>query len=190
MNKRTLARLMAVPADSAGYLLIRAEDETDLADLRRSLSEAIPEANVLTREAMASSDQEMIRQMGVDIIRAMDAVSYAVGLMAIALTIYAATVERSREFGVLKAMGATPLMLMQVVVAQALLVSAAGLVIGDALAMGLGILIPFAYPEMLIMVSAGMLARQVPLILGLSGISAVLPAANILRLDPLMVFKA
>jgi putative ABC transport system permease protein len=189
INKGTLAALMGVPVDSASYVLIRPEAGVDPTALAARLRQAIPDVNLLTRQDFIASDQEMIRQMGVDIIRAMNGVSYVVGLLVIALTIYTATVERVREYGVLKAIGANTAMLMRVVAAQAFISSGVGLILGVALAIGVGALITAALPEMLIVIEPAELLRQVPILAGITGIAALLPLGHIIRLDPMIVFK-
>lgn len=189
INKATLASLMGVPVDSASYVLIRPEAGVDLTELAARLQLAVPDVNLLTRQAFIASDQEMIRQMGADIIQAMNGVAYIVGLLVIALTIYTATIERVREYGVLKAIGADAAMLMRVVAAQAFISSGVGFILGVLLAFGVGALITAALPEMLIVINPDEVLRQAPILAVITGLAALLPIGRILRLDPMIVFK-
>jgi predicted lysophospholipase L1 biosynthesis ABC-type transport system permease subunit len=68
----------------------------------------------------------------------------------VGLVIYTASVEREREYGVLKAIGAHNRMLYGVVAFQALIAAGAGAVVGIGLALGAAQLIMTLRPEILI----------------------------------------
>ncbi len=190
VNKQTLAALMGIPQDAASYILIQPEPGVDLDALADRLREAVPEANLMSQEAFAASDQEMIRQMGADILWAMNIVSYIVGLLVIGLTIYTATLERAHEYGVLKAIGADTLRLMQVVFAQAFISTVLGFFVGVGLSYAVAALVSRVYPEMLVLIEIETLVRQIPVLLAVTALAALLPLGRIVRLDPVAVFKA
>lgn len=189
LNWQTLARLMGLPPGTPSYVLIRPEPGADLAALAGRLRVELPQTNVIPREDFIASDQEMIRQMGADILSAMNGISYVVGLLVIALTVYTAALERSREFGMLKAIGADLAALLRAVLAQAYLSAGLGFLAGTALAYGLAALISRLLPEMLILIEPERLLRQIPVFLVLTGLAALPPIARVARQDPLVVFK-
>lgn len=190
VNKDALALLMGVSSESASYILIKPEQGADLAALTDRLREALPEANLLTQSAFIASDKEMIRQMGADIIQAMNYVAYVVGLLVIGLTIYTATLERKREYGVLKAIGAGTPALLRVVFAQAFIGSGLGFVLGVALAYGVAALVVRIFPEMLILIEPTYVLQQAPVLFLVTTLAALLPIGRIARMDPMVVFKA
>lgn len=189
-NKAALARLMGVPPDAASYILVRPEEGADLETLAARLRQAAPEANLMTQGDFAASDQEMIRQMGVDVIRAMNLVAYVVGLLVIGLTIYTATVERAREYGVLKAIGANLRRLLAVVFAQSFVSAGLGFLAGIGLAYGTAALVSALFPEMLILIEPAQLLREAPILALITALAALLPLGRIARLDPMVVFQA
>jgi putative ABC transport system permease protein len=189
VNKAALSSLIGVPTGADSYILVQLEPDADKEAVAHALQEAVPEANVLTREAFIASDQEMIRQMGADIIRAMTIVAYVVGLLVVGLTIYTATVERAREYAVLKALGAQSGQLMRAVFAQALLSSVLGFGAGVILAIVAAGLVGRLLPEMLVLVRPEEVARQAPVILAVTALAALLPLSRVLRLDPMVVFR-
>lgn len=189
VNKETLAVMMGLPVDAASYILVQPEPGTELDFVAGGLREAVPEANVITREAFMASDQEMIRQMGVDIIRAMTVVAYVVGLLVIGLTIYTATVERAREYAVLKAIGAHSGHLLRAVFAQAIVSTALGFIAGVMLAYVTAAVVGRLLPEMLVLIRAQEVLRQAPVLLLVTGLAALLPMGRVLRLDPMVVFR-
>jgi len=189
INKKTLAGLMGVPAETASYILIRPEPGVDRDVLAARLRQELPDANLITQEAFIESDREMIRQMGADILQAMNAVSYVVGLLVIALTVYTATLEKSREYGVLKAIGAGTWALLRAVLAQAYLGSTLGLVFGIGMAYGIAALVSRLLPEMLVLIELETLVRQIPVFIVVTGLAALLPLGRLAGLDPVVVFK-
>lgn len=144
----------------------------------------------MTQADFAASDQEMIRQMGTDIIKAMNMVSYVVGLLVIGLTIYTATLERAREYGMLKAIGANFSSLVKVVFTQAYINTGLGFITGVVLSYVIAFIVSALLPEMLILIRVENWLQQVPILIGVTALAALLPLGRIVRLDPMVVFKA
>ena len=80
----------------------------------------------------------------------MIAIAFLVGTLIVGMVIYSATIERQREYGVLKAMGAHNAILYRTVVAQALVVASVGALMGVGLAAGIAQLIMALRPQFLI----------------------------------------
>jgi putative ABC transport system permease protein len=181
---------MGVSPEAASYILIQPAPGIDLETLADRLRAALPQANLLTQSAFMASDKEMIRQMGADIIRAMDYVAYIVGLLVIGLTIYTATLERKREYGVLKAIGADTTALLQAVFVQSFIGSGVGFVVGVGAAYGVAVLVRYLFPEMLILIRPSSVFQQMPVFLLVTAFAALLPIGRIARMDAMVVFKA
>ncbi len=190
VNKTALAQLMGISSRAASYILIQPDPTADIDVLVDHLREAVPEANLMTQDDFIDSDREMLRQMGVDVIRAINMVSYVVGLLVIGLTIYTATVERARDYGVLKAIGANNRQLLSMVFVQAFVSSGLGYLMGIVLAYGTAALVSRLFPEMLIIIDPTRLVRQIPVMIFITALAALLPVGRIARLDPMMVFRA
>jgi putative ABC transport system permease protein len=142
--------------------------------------------NVLTKQAMAANDLNLFAKVFSAPIRLMVAISFLVGTMMVGLIIYTATVERQREYGVIKAIGGRNRFLYQVVLAQAFFASFAGSTLGILLANGLAQWIMRVRPQFLIVfdpVDAGQ-----ALLAGL-GIAAIFPTRVVAQLAPAEVFR-
>ena len=190
INKKLLASMLGISPQTASYILIQPEVGLAPKILTDRLFDAIPGINIMDQVDFAASDQELIRQMGADIIKAMNMVSYLVGLLVIGLTIYTATLERAREYGVLKAIGANFLSLVEVVFVQAYISSGLGFITGVGLSYVVANLISSLLPEMLILIRLENILQQIPVIIGITAIAALLPLGRIARLDPMIAFKA
>ncbi len=189
VNKDWLTGVLGVPPGTDSYILIQPEPGLNPDILVGNLCALVPGNRVMTQQEFAASDQEMIRQMGADIIKAMNTVSYVVGLLVIALTIYTATLEHAREYGVLKAIGAGYGRLVQVALAQAFFSSALGFVAGVVLSYGIAALVVHLLPEMLVLIRPTDVLRQIPVLATITLLAGLFPLGRIARLDPMVVFK-
>lgn len=189
-NKTAMALLMGVSPDSASYILIQPEEDVNLNTLASNIRTSIPDANLLTQDAFAASDREMIRQMGADIIQMMNIIAYVIGVLVIGITIYTATLERSREYGVLKAIGAKPGQLLQLVLSQSFVSVGFGYLVGVLAAYGLATIVMQFVPEMPILLEPTRWLLQAPILALVAVVATLLPMARIVQIDPLVVFKA
>jgi putative ABC transport system permease protein len=189
VNKPALAALMGVSPQASSYILVRPDPETDVQALAGQLRTAVPEANIVPRADFVKSERALIRQMGTDVIQAMSTVAYMIALLVIGLTIYTATLERAREYGVLKAIGANHPQLVSVVIAQAFVAAGLGYLIGIGLAWGTAALVGRLFPEMLILIQPTLVMRTMPTLALVTALAALLPLGRIMRLDPLVAFR-
>lgn len=188
VRKASLAEMLGLPPGVSSYILVQSAAGADRAKLERQL-DSIEAAHALQREAFIASDQLMIRSMGIDVVRAMKSVAYVVGLLVIGLTLYTATLERKREYGILRAVGGSLRHLWAVVLAQALISALLGILFGVALAFAVAWLISTALPEMLVLVYFTDVLSVMWTLLMVSILAALLPAVQVGRLDPMMVFR-
>jgi putative ABC transport system permease protein len=190
VNKETLAALASAPPDSASFVLVRPQDGVDPKVLAERLQTEVPGIHVELQSAFAESDRELIRQMGEDIIRAMNIIAYIVGLLVIAFTIYTATLERAREYGMLKALGASFPKLAIVVLAQSFISSALGTILGIGAAFGVAALVTRVSPDMLVLIEPANVIRQLPTLALVTALASLLPMIRIASQDAMIVFKA
>ncbi len=108
----------------------------------------------------------------------------------IALILYGRVLERRTQFAVLLTLGGTPGYLRRVVVVQALVLGLVGLGVGAALTAGIGVLINRHVPEMLFASAPAEMARSAAVVLVAALVGAVLPLAQIRRIEPAEVFRA
>lgn len=189
VNKQALAFLLGVSPNAASYILVQPDPSEKPNVLAEDLSKAFPEANLMTQAEFIASDKEMIRQMGADVIRAMNVVAYLVGMLVIGLTIYTATLERAREYGMLKAVGANTWNLLNLVIVQALISVGLGALAGIILSYAVAALINRFLPEMLVLIEPGYILQQFPLLLVITALAALLPLSRVARQDPMIVFQ-
>jgi putative ABC transport system permease protein len=120
--------------DETIYILVRTTPGADIAALKDRLARTVPGVDVLTTEEFSRRTRNYwMFTTGAGIALLIAAVlGFVVGLTVVAQTIYASTVDRLREFGTLKAIGAGNGYVSLLVAKQALILAVAGYVPGLA----------------------------------------------------------
>lgn len=122
-------------------------------------------------------------------IRVMVAVAFAVGSLVIALTAYSAIVDRSREYGIIRALGAGRGRLYRLAVTQTLALAGLGFLAGGFM-FGLGRAVLVALrPQFAIVLTPQIVIRTGLVALGMGLVAAVVPARRLARLDPAEAYR-
>jgi putative ABC transport system permease protein len=171
------------------YILVRAREGEAVEDLKRRIAARVSDVDVLTRDewARVQSNYWMFGTgAGVTVLIAA-ALGLLVGVVVVAQTIYAATVDHIREYGTLKAMGATNAYIYKVIIKQAAISGVIGYAVGMAVALVVAqisqqgttaIIVP---PPLV----AGLFALTMLMCVGASVVSI----NKVTRIDPAMVFR-
>jgi putative ABC transport system permease protein len=177
------------PESKTTFILVRAEPGADLETVRTSLLERVGDVDVYTTPEFARRTQVYwMFGTGAGIALLIAAVmGLFVGVVIVAQTIYATTMDHIREFGTLKAMGASNRYIHRVIIRQAVIASVIGYSVAIAVAQiivrgseqgGAPIKMPLQMAIAMFVVALVMC------------ISASLVSIHkVTRLDPAMVFK-
>lgn len=188
LNLDTARTLLTVPqAVSFGYVVLA--DPATATQRAEELAQKYPNMTVLDKQTFLKNNREFIEESFLPIIRAIVLIALLIGIAVIGLTIYTATVDKSREYGILKAIGVSNRQLYAVVLTQAALVTAVGTVVGIVLSLLLAaglrqwINVP---PE----ISSGTVGVVALLSVGMAMLASFIPVRRLVRIDPAEVFKA
>ncbi len=178
-----------VAVDQTLFMLVKVADGADVKTVQKALAARLPDSDVHTAAEFSAMTREywmFTTGAGVAVLLAA-ALGLVVGIVVVAQTIYATTMDHLREYGTLKAIGANNSYLYRVIIQQAV----ASAIVGYLLAMivsyfvvkgsqtgGAAILVP---PQMV----GGMFVLTVVMCVG----AALVSINKVTRLDPAMVFK-
>ena len=164
------------------YILIKVKETADPVAVARQIDQELPgNAVQFTRDVFASVESS-IPSLGV-FLRLLVALAAVVSALVVMLAMHTTITERTREIGILKAMGASRAYIVGEIEREALLISMLGLVLGFGIALGAGFLIHkstgllFEYGWNWVLAAAA---------IGLVGgaIGALYPAMRAANLDP------
>jgi len=180
-------KLLRAPG-ATSFLLVTPATGVAPEDLRARLNDRSG-VNALTKAEMAANDLKLFATVFSAPLRLMVAIAFLVGTMVVGLVIYTATVERQREYGVLKAIGAANPLLYRVVITQALVAALAGALFGVLLAYGAGQWIMSARPQFLVVFAPRDVLWALLAGLGMALAAALFPARMVAGLAPAEVFR-
>jgi putative ABC transport system permease protein len=189
MNGKDARALLALDG-YVSFFLIAVDPDADPDTVARAATTAVPGSEAHTAADFANATRDLVSQGFLPVVGALVGIGFAIGGAVIALTIYTATIERARDFGVLKAIGADDGFLYRIVVQQSLGVGAAGAALG-IVASGLAAsLIQRRVPEFVTDLQPLDAAGVFVIALVVSAVAALVPVRRISRIDPAMVFRA
>ena len=174
---------------SVSFVLVKVKARISPEAVAARIEKEVPGVTAQSREAFATQERKIVKNMVTDLITTMNLVGFLVGLAVMALTVYIATLSRRQEYGILKAVGARNRYLYGTVLAQAL----SSVVLGFALAMTitflLSVIIPSLGSDLALQISSASLLKVGVVSLVIAALSALLPIRQIAGLDPALVFK-
>jgi putative ABC transport system permease protein len=127
------------PNDSITYVLVQAKPGQDLQVLKQRLESALPNTRAYTRTEMATQTENYWeKRTSIGFILGLGAiVGVVVGVVIVSQILYASVSDHLREFGTIKAMGASDWKAYRIIVEQALWMAIFGYLPGMALCVGL-----------------------------------------------------
>ena len=177
------------PVSARTFFVLTLEDPSQRDLFARRLAVAAPEVKFVTGEQFATETRDRILGNVLPILIVVLVVAFIVGLAVAGLTIYTATVEKSREYGILKAEGFTNPFLYRVVFEQSMITGALGFFLGAGLTL---LAAPFAedsVPQFVVFVRWQDIAGVAGSTLLMALIAAYIPVRRLASIDPVMVFK-
>jgi putative ABC transport system permease protein len=171
------------------YVLVRVTNGSRPGEVADAIAAAVTGTTAMPRDAFAAEERRLVMDMSGDVIAIMNAIGFAVGLVVVALTVYVATLARRREYGVLKALGASNRFLYRVVLGQASFSVAAGLLVGVGFTAGLAIVVPRTGFDLELAIGIQSVAKVGAVAAVIAMLAALLPIRQIAGLDPAAVFR-
>lgn len=182
------AKAMAVIKDVFNYIYLTAAENNNVI-LAKSLAAKYPELSVLTQDEFVNNNRAELEESFLPIVEALVIIGFLIGVLVIGLTVYTSTIDKSREYGVLKAVGINNRQLYGIVLMQALITTIAGLLLGIGLSAGINRLLAYlinitpilSYSSLLIGCAA---------VLGMGAMASLVPIRRLVKIDPSEVFKS
>lgn len=176
--------------DQTNFILVKAAPGVDIKGLKTKLQQRLPDNDVYETSEFSSMTRHywmFTTGAGVAVLLAA-ALGVVVGIVVVAQTIYATTMDHIREYGTLKAMGAPNRYVFGVIMTQAAIAAIIGYAIGMVVSVfvvhggskgGASIVMNWQVVVLMFFVTLGMCIS-----------AAVVSVNKIMKLDPAMVFKA
>lgn len=176
--------------ETVSFFLLRLEEGADAALLAERLESQLDGIHAMPPSMLAEHDQAVLAEVMETPLMVMLAISFVIGTAVLGLTSYSASLDRLREYGVLKAIGASSSRMRRWLLQESLYRGALGYCLGAVGALAAGRMIEELWPQFTVVVEpAAFLVTAVSLIV-MAILGALLPLRRVERLEPAAVFKA
>lgn len=172
------------------FVLLNLADPAETESMVEKLNRDIDGITAYELTEFARMNGEEITNSFLPIIMVVTIIGFMTGVVVIGMTIYTSTIEKLREFGVLKAIGATDTMLFFIVFEQSLWYSILGFAGGVLLTAGITKLAMELVPVIIAEYTNKIYIFVFISTLVMSAVASFIPIRKISKIDPAMVFKA
>lgn len=177
------------PPELRTFFVLGLEEGADVDGIAQRLEIGAPGVEFIKGDDFAEETRDRILGNILPILIVVLIVAFIVGLAVAGLTIYTATIEKSREYGILKAEGFTNPYLYRVVFEQSIVTGVLGFLLGA----GATILVaPFAQdtvPQFVVFVRWQDIGAVALATLLMALLAAYIPIRRLTSIDPVTVFK-
>lgn len=183
-------KYMNMPRSQTIFIVVKLAAGADPQTVKRTIATELPDSQVFTNAEMAWKTQSYwVFSTGAGITTLMGAaLGLLVGMVVVAQTIYAATVDHLREFGTLKAIGAANRYIYRVIVEQAVLSASMGYAVAIVAA---SVVVNASHGgDALIVLSPAVAAALFGLAVLMCVAASVISIRKATQIDPAMVFRA
>lgn len=188
--EQTLAReILKQPADRHSFLMVGAAPGVSPLELRDRLQRELPDTRVMTRDEYLSEILNFIlteTQIGMS-FGLSTFMGLLVGLITVALSMFSSVVDNMRQFGTIKAIGATTADLGRLLFVQAIVYGVVGSLIGLGL---MAAMVQGIRNAQLTPILPGLaVGITFALMIGVCLLASVLALLRLRKLEPAMVFR-
>jgi len=186
--RRDALQALTGSTDRVNFVLLRLKPGLSAPSVAAAISSSVAGVSAMTRLDLRQNDRNLIGALFVSPIDVMSTAGFLVGIAIVGLTMYTTTAERLRDFGVLKAIGASDTYMFRTVAIEAIVLCLAGYVLGFAATRAAGPVVTRLVPDIGVAVTFFNAARAFAAVMVMSLVGAIVPIARIVRVDPLVVF--
>ncbi len=166
-------------------IYVKLRDPAQTAAVVAKLKQMLPTNPVYSMEEFVSLFVAQARGMANDFIGAIVAIAASVGFLVVLLAMYTAVLERTREIGILKSLGASPAFIIGLFMRETLLLTAAGLLLGAGVAYAGQALIQDRFPLVTVLILRQHLVWALAVTVIGSAVGALYPSVRAARQDPI-----
>jgi putative ABC transport system permease protein len=175
--------------DVANYFLVTGSSGVGADELAVRIDAEVAGVNALTEDEFTEKNVADLQEGFLPIVLILVVVAFAIGIAVIGLTIYTATIEKRKEYGVLKAIGFSNRRLYGIVTGQSLVAGSIGFVVGVALTFLLAALLERLLPSFVTTFAPADVALVALAAVLMSLLSSFVPIRPVARLEPAEVFR-
>jgi len=166
-------------------IYIKLKDPAQTEAVIEKIEEMLPGYPVWSMEQLVSQAAADVRAMSSQFTNVIIGIAVVIGFIVVLLSMYTAILERTREIGILKSLGASKAYIINIVVRETLITCCGGVVLGIAMTFAAKTLIETKFPLLSVLILPEWLLWGAGLAAGGALLGALYPAARAARQDPI-----
>lgn len=178
-----------MPAGLTNFFLLTLDSSVDIDTVSRAILTDVPLVSVSTPQKNAAEAKNETVGGFLPIVFVISAVGALVSIMVVGLLVYTMTIEKSREYGVVRAIGADNFYLYRLTLFQSMVISIVGFAIGAIISPELISLIRYFVPEFIILIPPQMVLWVLLIFIATGLVASFIPVRRLAGIDPAVVFK-
>lgn len=188
-NINTARDILKLGSDDYHFVLIKLKNLGDAERIRSQLGSDRRDITILTKQEFVSRTiRYLIKNTGIGASFATSTTfALLIGLIVVSLSMFSSVIDNIREFGTLKAIGATNMNLAILLIVQALLFGVAGSILGLAIVTRIAGGIRSA--ALALVLPPWLTLGTIPVMVVMCLLSSLLALARIRKIEPGMVFR-
>ena len=175
--------------DRYSQVYLKLADSERTREIIEDLRAIMPDRNVVSVEDFLATFATSVRQMSSQFVNIIISIAVTIGFIVVMLAMYTAILERTREIGILKAIGASKRFIGAIVVRETLVVSILGILLGYCLSVLGRRLVALKYPLVPVLLLPDWMAGAAALTILGSIAGAAYPAWKAAKADPCEVLS-
>ncbi len=181
--------LLRLSSEDVNFFALQVEPDR-VEQTKAAVQEQFPFVTAFSKPTFVDNNAAEIRDSFEPIVRAMVAIAFFVGTAIVGLTMYTATTEKSREYGVLSAIGADRRALTGVILRQSAIAAGLGFALGVLLSIPAGWAVVELAPNTELEYPAWLFGVTAVAAVAMALVASYLPVRRLTSLDPSEVFRA
>lgn len=176
-------------SNSVSFYLVGLEDLSKTEATIENIESKIDGVSAIAKEEFKENNRREIKDIFIPILTVLVIIGFLVGLTVVGLMTYTSTVEKSKEYGILKAIGASNSYLYRIVFQQSLVTGVVGFLIGGVITFGATAFLEDPVPQFATRLELSDIFITLVLMLFMIVLSAYVPMRRIAHIEPATVFK-
>ena len=181
---RTMQRVMGWQNEFS-QIYVRLKDPSQTEAVIARLQEKLPDLPIRSMEEFITMFTSQTREMASSFVGAIMGIALAVGFLVVLLSLYTAVLDRTRDIGILKSLGASQAYIINIFLRETLWMTAGGIVVGALITWGARALVERLFPLVTILTLNDHILWAIGIAIVASIGGALYPALLAARKDPI-----
>lgn len=201
MHKDDARVALKMPTSDSSFFLVTAKEGENIEQIKNNIllrsadpnriSGRLSGIEVFTAAELAQKDADFTEELFVSMIGIITMLTFLIGVLIIGLVVYILTLEKTRDFAVLKALGTTNTQVLQIVFLQTMMSGMLGLLLGSVIAKILEYFTTTVWAtQFVIIVRNEYMLTVFFVVIVFSIIAAIIPIRRVLSVSPTLVFSS